>query len=718
MPTEAERKTKVKRVSNPDDPSTFVPVPVITQISFTDQKTFGQEYGFILDNTETNNARKVKVVTGIDPKTGKGGVTDPDGTWKDGSSRLAVERIKQFFTRDQKTFGQDYGHILDNDGDDPGPHKKVHTRYWTFPRDAAMPDPTKEPTGADAWIQVEQIDQLDLTDQKSFGQEQVYILNNPTDGSDIPTDDGEDIPDDKKSTLIDPPWRLDPFQNVVDVRWEPKNFVITGLTGNLSSTGPSPPRYIIYSNDGVNWTQFAGDTTYLPFCYGGGVWIGFNKSGSPAWSKDIWKTWTPIVGFGTPIFICYGVPKTAPPGAPNDANGKPIRKGTFVAMGNPPSNINNIVLSSSIDKGVTWAINKTITTTGNNDVRYGAYGNGFLTFLNGIFYFCSFGINNSTDQNPIGFGGQGMCTLWQSTDGATWDNGTSILANLCGKTWGSELGFTDPLFVRLNPLGMVRKTAGGTQSSFVISGTVIFGGSCLFYAEANDPIAFTGQTVGNFAEFESTIWPPPNGHTSDTVFTGPSNGAYWRTNNPTISGGFVAATKNSSIITAYSDQYDEITVTFDTASPFVFPKTTAIFLNVTSDKEGVLSPTFSETYFCGGTVTTVKSPGTDRHGNVVTITVAISELNTAAPGSAPLVAAKGFKQPNSPDSSPGTFVWVRQFLAIQSGVSTFSNRGIEVRWSSDGTIFTKAVLPTGVAGANVYLGGLAQGATPPKPTTQ
>ncbi len=216
----ADRKYLIKKVKNPDDDSQFVLVPTLAEWEVVDPKTRNQEFHFSLENSVGDDGsksdRKVRVV---------------DLTGSDGSSQLKVERVLRFSTTDAKSKNQEQTFILNNDNsDDPGPHKKVHTRYWTEPPEAALPDVTQEPTGADAWIKMEVMDQFEVTDPKTANQEWLYDIANPKDGSDIPDPSNSSINESKGEGISESgesiPWRFDPFQNPVDVSWGNQDFVV------------------------------------------------------------------------------------------------------------------------------------------------------------------------------------------------------------------------------------------------------------------------------------------------------------------------------------------------------------------------------------------------------------------------------------------------------------------------------------------------------------
>ncbi len=189
MPTEAGRVTKRKRIPLGDS---FVDIPVITQISFIDPNERYQEIQFTVDNS-AQGTRRVHVVT-------LGAADDAE--------TLQVERIDQWPVFDAADRGQETQHTLDNvTGEDasPYPHFTTHARthYVTY----------KSATDS-ASIITELIDELVVFDPNDRGQDTHFFLTgNPPAGSYTLDPSDPDISDSGHG--IDPPWRTDPFQNIV-----------------------------------------------------------------------------------------------------------------------------------------------------------------------------------------------------------------------------------------------------------------------------------------------------------------------------------------------------------------------------------------------------------------------------------------------------------------------------------------------------------------------
>jgi hypothetical protein len=208
MASESSRKTSVRRLTKPDDTSIYIDGPVIDVISFIDAHDSYQETEHTFDNTISNTSRKTHKVTVT-------GIDDP-------SSTIDVERIDSYDATDAGDRGQETITALLN-SDTPPKHLQTHT-IKVF---------AKDDTGT--WYKVQRVDRFSVIDPRSQYQETVFQLK-WDDGSSA-SDDGEgntdidntensaydsglDPPDTSSDgSSINPPWRFDPFQNIVDVNW-------------------------------------------------------------------------------------------------------------------------------------------------------------------------------------------------------------------------------------------------------------------------------------------------------------------------------------------------------------------------------------------------------------------------------------------------------------------------------------------------------------------
>lgn len=191
MPTEFSRTTARKRITLPSGDQ--VDVPIITKISFIDPTLRGQEYQYTIENSAQSN-RQVHVDN----------VPATNGTF----DTLAVERIDKWITIDPVRRGQETQLFLDNvtGADSVPPHFSTHfrthvVRYYGV-------------DNQNAYIDSELIDEFRVEDPVNRHQETRVALNNPqTSGEAQANPDDPEISD--SGNGIDPPWRTDPFQNII-----------------------------------------------------------------------------------------------------------------------------------------------------------------------------------------------------------------------------------------------------------------------------------------------------------------------------------------------------------------------------------------------------------------------------------------------------------------------------------------------------------------------
>jgi len=206
LPEEAGRTTKRKRVlfpgEDPEDPDAAgVNCPVITRIVFVDPVKRAQEYEYTIDNSAQGD-REVHV-DNVYPEADTG--SDP----------LLVERIDKWRTVDAVARGQESELTWDNrtGGDSVPPsfttHQRTHVvRYKNDPDDGN-------------WIDSELIDEFVVVDAVDRGQESRFTLLHPQgqideEGKEVLLADQTDPEISDTANGIDPAWRTDPFQNIVD----------------------------------------------------------------------------------------------------------------------------------------------------------------------------------------------------------------------------------------------------------------------------------------------------------------------------------------------------------------------------------------------------------------------------------------------------------------------------------------------------------------------
>jgi hypothetical protein len=221
VPVETGRIIKRKRIRLPGGGT--VDVPVITQITFLDVVDQGQEAQFSIENT---GVAKRDVHTASVLGGGNTDETGAGGSNSDTSQTLQVERLDLWRVLDIVSKGQETFFVPDSKNIKQPPdappyfatHEQTHiVKYINTPDDGH-------------WIKSELVDKWKFLDVVDQGQETEFFLFNPPDNQNINgltlgTDsDGKptvavdpnltDISD--SGNGVDPPWRLDPFQNIID----------------------------------------------------------------------------------------------------------------------------------------------------------------------------------------------------------------------------------------------------------------------------------------------------------------------------------------------------------------------------------------------------------------------------------------------------------------------------------------------------------------------
>lgn len=208
MAVEFSRETSVRKVCpDPANGTDHVKLKVLDKISFIDAKSQHQEYQFSFNNG---------------PLAAR--VTFAEKAGDD----LDVERIEKLSVIDPKDFFQEslFSFLRYQEG----VHLKTHKRKIY----ALKADGTKD---EGIWIEVERVDQISFVDPKTQHQEYVYELKWP-DLADTEWDyqDLTPVVTEHDKTSINPPWRLDPFQNIVNSSFGGFFYAITIL--NTSTWSP------------------------------------------------------------------------------------------------------------------------------------------------------------------------------------------------------------------------------------------------------------------------------------------------------------------------------------------------------------------------------------------------------------------------------------------------------------------------------------------------
>ncbi len=230
---QADRLYKRKRLRDPNDPlgAYYIDVPVIYRATFKTMAEQAQERNWYVDNSEANEVRRIRVQT----------VRNPN----DQNMRIDVERIQSIDTKTMAEQAQEHRWFIVNDDpppavadgetliDDPSHEKKHFVRYQGRRIEAG--EPVDEP---EAWVDIELIDTLKIHCAAEQHQDYLLYPRWPRPEDQDAVGDAEDpfqpltlaiCPEDLEliegpqttpaGNKIDPPYRLDPFQNIVNIHW-------------------------------------------------------------------------------------------------------------------------------------------------------------------------------------------------------------------------------------------------------------------------------------------------------------------------------------------------------------------------------------------------------------------------------------------------------------------------------------------------------------------
>jgi hypothetical protein len=206
-------KKKLKHIKNPKNPDHYIAIPVTYEQDFGLMADQAQEWVWYIDNTDLAD-RTVKVVT----------VTDQSGNGGD----IQVERIQRFKTFAMADQAQAWEAYMHNE-DDPPQHAKTHVVRYYKDNDRSSQD----------WVDIQYIDMWDELTMADQAQETEDFFKQPQDGDDVDTS-LDTYPD---FDSIDPPYRLDPWQNIIAINWgdeipssdlfPPQPIVLSGVIGGF-----------------------------------------------------------------------------------------------------------------------------------------------------------------------------------------------------------------------------------------------------------------------------------------------------------------------------------------------------------------------------------------------------------------------------------------------------------------------------------------------------
>ncbi len=223
----ADRLYKRKRLYNPNDRTQYIDIPVIYTATFKTMAEQAQERAWYIKNGIDGGTREVRVQQVRNPH--------------DATMRIDVERIQSMITKTTTEQAQEHRWYIKNtepppatapDGeliDDPSHELKHFVRY--IGKNAEQDD-------EEIWCDVELIDVLKIKCTTEQAQEYLLYAKWPDPAQQDAVSDSEDPfqpltiaicnPElellvgqevDSEGNVIDPPYRLDPFQNIVNIHW-------------------------------------------------------------------------------------------------------------------------------------------------------------------------------------------------------------------------------------------------------------------------------------------------------------------------------------------------------------------------------------------------------------------------------------------------------------------------------------------------------------------
>jgi hypothetical protein len=196
-----------------------VDVKIIDKVAFVDLHERAQGTDFEFNNHRENTFRKTHVFVVVGSNV---------------TSTVKVERVDQFGVLDPHDRAQESQYAMKSPTD-PVVHFKTHDFKVINPLDPTI------------WLLIRRTDQLKVADPHDAGRETIFQLNwlddDVTNPSELDTSD--------TSTTINPPWRLDPFQNIIDVQWG--KHLTCGWGGNIHF---GSFEFLLYGFE--NWGKFNG----------------------------------------------------------------------------------------------------------------------------------------------------------------------------------------------------------------------------------------------------------------------------------------------------------------------------------------------------------------------------------------------------------------------------------------------------------------------------
>lgn len=216
-----------KRIFNPDDDTQYIDIPIVDVLNLqTGQgKDFQRRFITFINNANADRVVEVKTVT--HKALDRNGNTPPEevGDTDDSEQKVEYEFIKEFHTK--KGSGVDFQRnfiALNADKEERDDWRKTHRVRITGKDD-----------NDDCWIDIQRTDRFALKHGQGadFFQEIYDIVWNDTtfDATEGVTTNST------PKTGFDPPYRLDPIQDIVNVKWRTDNRIglVAGGAGYQNS---------------------------------------------------------------------------------------------------------------------------------------------------------------------------------------------------------------------------------------------------------------------------------------------------------------------------------------------------------------------------------------------------------------------------------------------------------------------------------------------------
>ena len=532
MASETNRTTTMRRLTNPSNSSQYVDVKCIDNITFTIPDEQYQDYLYNFANISDNTNRQVHTV---------------EITGSDGSSMLEVERIDILSILNATEQNWEWDHnLIGNAPNTSGPDGSDVPQHMTTFDVTIYHVNTDGTRDTSQWVKIQRVQQLYV----NVPVEQYWDKQFNLDWPDMTGDDDMNNPSQlytgSDGTSINPPWRLDPFQNIVDVHWtSPATFVMIdngqgchsdheefasgGFTNYDGGVG-------VYSSpDGINWTRVAtlgvvtssNDNQHQTgYSSGGELTYEINwGTGVPGEPGTYTGYYSPLVG-GTP-------------GPIYDGSGTQV--GLIVDYGSTSGanldNIGKVGFASFINSGIGLGLTTFVIGLYYQDTSFNYYplyyrstdGNTWSTFVPGwgptVGWFpqnddCWFddGSQRTTttvsgvttlDGTPtyLWFSSQGSSgdPLWQSSDGClTWQSSTYKVGYnpVSSKTDGTYVGNAN------YDSGLLGSRSTSTQGR-VCYGTLASGSRIGVYVSGSQQQVFSGVAGTDPTTWSSYMLPMP-----------------------------------------------------------------------------------------------------------------------------------------------------------------------------------------------------------------